>query len=98
MALNLFQSGDIPMMLMQKQWMSQLNPMLSNILTLGSLLPDVKLINGISTFNHYLGKQMTGWFVVDQNGIASIYRSLPLNSQTLTLTSDAVVTVSLWVF
>jgi hypothetical protein len=98
MALNIFKSQDQTSMLMQKQWTSQLNPLLANILTQGSLLSDVTLIDGVNTFNHYLGKGMTGWILVDQNGAASIYRSQPLNAQTLTLTSNAAVTVSLWVF
>jgi hypothetical protein len=98
MALNLFKSPDQTLMLMQKQWTSQLNPLLAVSLTKGSLLSDIKLINGATTFNHYLGKQMSGWAVVDINGQALIYRSQPLNSQTLTLTSDAAVTVSLWIF
>ena len=85
-------------MLLQKQWTSQLNPLLAVSITQGSLLTEVKLINGATTFNHYLGKQMSGWFIADQNALASIYRSAPLNSQTLTLTSNAVVTVSLWIF
>jgi hypothetical protein len=98
MALNIFKSDDQTVMLMQKQWTSELNPLLAVSLTQGSLLPNVKLVNGVNTFNHYLGKQLTGWFIVDQNASASIFRSAPLNSQTLTLTSSALVTVSLWVF
>lgn len=85
-------------MLVQQRWSSQLNPLLSNVLPQGEMITDVSLINGASTFNHYLGRQMTGWFIIDQNGAASIYRSQPLNSQTLTLTSNAAVTVNLWVF
>lgn len=98
MALNLFKSPDQILMLMQKQWTSQLNPLLANILTQGTILSGIKLISGNTTFNHYLGRQMTGWILVDQNAQAQIYRSQPLNSQTLTLTSDAGVTVSLWIF
>lgn len=98
MALNLFKSSDQTLMLLEKQWISQLNPLLANILTQGSLLPNISLINGVNTFNHYLGKQQTGWLITDQNSLASIFRSEPLNSQTLTLTSDANVTISLWVF
>jgi len=85
-------------MLMQKQWSSELNPLLANTLVDGELLQNVTLKNGVNTFNHYLGKQMTGWILVDQNAAASIFRSAPLNSQTLTLTSNAALTVSLWVF
>jgi len=98
MALNLFKSQDQTLMLMEKQWMSELNPLLANILTQGSLLSNVKLINGNNTFNHYLGKQQTGYIITDQNATALIYRALPFNSQNLTLTSDAAVTVSLWIF
>jgi hypothetical protein len=83
---------------MQKQWISQLNPLLASTLSSGSLLSDVVLKNGVNTFNHYLGFQMTGWILADQNAAASIYRSAPFNSQTLTLTSNAAVTISLWVF
>lgn len=98
MALNLFKSSDQTLMLLQKQWLSQLNPLLNVPIVQGSELKNIKLVSGANTFNHYLGKQMTGWFVIDQNAVASIYRSLPLNNQTLTLTSNAAVTVSLWVF
>lgn len=83
---------------MQKQWTSQLNPLLAVSITQGSLLTNKLLNIGANTFNHYLGRQQIGWFVADQNALASIYRSQPLNSQTLTLTSNAVVTVSLWIF
>lgn len=98
MALPIQQTSDQGMMLMQKTWASQLNPMLANALTAGSLIPNVVLTDGSTTFNHYLGRQMQGWIIVDQNAAASIWRSAPLNGTTLTLTSSAAVTVSLWVF
>jgi hypothetical protein len=98
MALNLFKSQDQTLMLLQKQWTSQLNPLLAVSLTQGSLLQNILLKNGANTINMYLGKQMTGWFIVDQDALATIYRSQPLNSQTLTLTSSANCTVSIWVF
>lgn len=98
MALNLFKSPDQTLMLLQKQWTSQLNPLLAVSLTQGSFLTNIKLINGVNIFNHYLGRQMQGWMIADQDAMASIYRSQPLNSQTLTLTSDADVNISLWIF
>jgi hypothetical protein len=98
MALKVFQDQDQSLMLLQKQWSSQLNPLLANVFTQGSLLTNVKLINGVTTFNHYLGKGMTGWVIVDQDAQAVIHRSQPLNTKTLTLTSDGATTVSLWVF
>ena len=97
-ALNLFKSSDQSLMLLQKQWMSQLNPLLASILGQGNLLPNINLIDGINTFNHYLGRQMQGWFIVDNDANANIYRSAPLNNQTLQLTSSASCTINLWIF
>jgi len=80
------------------QWPQQLNPIIVNPLVNGSLLTNIVLKNGSVTFPHYLGRQIQGWFIVDQDAAAEIYRSQPLNNQTLTLTSNAAVTVNLWVF
>ncbi len=85
-------------MLLQQKWAPKINPVLDNQLVQGELIQKVSLAVGANTFNHYLGRQMTGWLIVDQNALATIYRSQPLNSQTLTLTSSAIVTVALWVF
>ena len=98
MAVKVFQSPDQTLMLIQKQWAAQINPALFNVLLQGNLLPNVSLINGATKFNHYLGRGMLGWFVVDQDAAATIYRSAPLNTQTLTLTSSAACTVNLWIF
>ena len=51
-----------------------------------------------NVINHKLQRTQQGWFITDQNGAASIYRSQPFNSTTLTLTSNASVAVNLWVF
>lgn len=84
--------------LMQSTWAAQLNPVLANAFTNGLLLQPTALINGVTVIDHLLSRKMQGWVLVDQDAAASIYRSAPLNSQTLTLTSDAPVTVTLWVF
>ena len=84
--------------LLQTQWRKVLNPLLANQWTQGQLLTGVVLINGVTTISHKLGRQMVGWTITDQNALASIYRSQPLNATTLTLTSSAAVTVNLWVF
>lgn len=83
---------------MQNRWSSILTPVLNNPLVNGSFLKSIVLINGVTTLNHLLGRQMQGWFITDQNAAASIYRSAPLNGLTLTLTSNAAVTVNLYVF
>lgn len=79
-------------------WAATLNPVIANPLMQGKLLQNVSLINGNTTINHGLGRQMKGWIIADQTAAASIYRSQPLNSNTLTLNSSAACTVSLYVF
>lgn len=81
----------------QTQWSALLNPILANPILSGRLLT-VPLILGVTVVNHGLQRNLRGWFVVDQNAQANLYRSQPLNDLTLTLTSDAAVTVTLWVF
>ena len=83
---------------MEARWKSILDPLISNVLNDVSVLTNVVLINGATVINHKLGKMQQGWFIVDQNAAASIYRSAPFNTTTLTLTSNAAVTVSIGVF
>ncbi len=98
MALPQIQSPDQTMMLIQTKWASQLNPLLANKLTQGNLLQNIALINGATIINHLLDRQMQGWILVDKDASVIIYRSAALNPQTLTLTSNGAVNISLWVF
>lgn len=81
----------------QQQWSSQLNPVLANSLTNGRFV-STTLIIGVTVINHGLDRNERGWLITDQNAAANIYRSQPFNDKTLVLTSDAAVTVILWVF
>lgn len=91
---------NLPLAIMQTRWKSELDPLLSNPLNGISILENVSLINGSNTLNHRLGQIMQGWFLVDIQGIASIYRpsTSPFNSLTLTLVSSAAVQASIGVF
>ncbi len=91
-------SNKLPFELLQTQWASQLNPLLANQLNNVSILEGIALINGVTVINHLLQKTQQGWFIVDQNAAATIYRSAPFNKTTLTLTSNAAVTVNIGVF
>lgn len=82
----------------QDRWASILGPVISCVLSQGQQLSDIDLIVGANVINHKLGRKQIGWSLSDIDAPASIYRSQPLNDKTLTLTSDAVCTVSLWVF
>jgi hypothetical protein len=88
----------LPWNLAQTRWAQQLDPLLANPLNNASILPNVSLTTGVNIINTKLGQLQQGWFLVDVQGVASIYRSAPFNSTTLTLTSSADVVVSLAVF
>lgn len=75
-----------------------LNPLLSNPLLNGSFLTGIALISGTTVIAHGLGRTPQGWMLTDINGAATVYRSAAFNSSTLSLTSDASVTVNLYVF
>lgn len=90
------QQLDLPKM--QTTWAQQLNPVIANALVQGQQLNNIQLINGVTVVNHKLGRKMQGWIVVDMDAASIIYRSQPFNALTLTLTSNAAVSISLWVF
>lgn len=91
-------STSLPFPQMLTKWSSTLNPLIKNPLNNVTILNNVSLINGVTVINHLLGQMQQGWFLVDIDGAATIYRSAPLNDLTLTLTSDASVVVSIGVF
>ena len=91
-------SPKLPWSLANTQWASVLNPIIANPMTNMMILKNIKLINGATTINHGLQQMMQGWVILDTNAAATIYRSQPLNDTTLTLTSNAVVTINLGVF
>lgn len=98
MILPYFNSDDQTLSLLQTKWSAILNPILSAPTNQGVFIQNINLINGVNTINHGLGRVQLGWSIVDINGAASIYRSAPFNNLTLTLTSNAAVTVSIEVF
>lgn len=78
-----------------------LNPVIDVPILDGVLLQSVTLASGSNVINHTLGKTLTGWSIVRQRGVASIYDEQSSNkfpSRTLLLNSSAAVSVDLWVF
>lgn len=98
MQLPIFHSDSRESMMMQSRWSTLINPILNQPLNAGNILTGIDLISGVTVVNHLLGRQMQGWFIVDQDAVASIYRSAAMNDLTLTLTSSAAVTVNIFVF
>lgn len=74
-----------------------LNQIAKKALIDGVQLKDVALESGSNRINHKLGRQPEGWVIVDRNGTATVYRTA-WDANTLTFTSSAAVTISLWVF
>lgn len=98
MSLTQFQSNNRDFQLMQNSWAAQINPLLSQPLNNGLILKNISLINGTTVVNHLLGRNLQGWFLVDSDAAATIYRSAPKNNLTLTLTSDAALLADIFVF
>ncbi len=98
MQLPQFQSDVTPFQMMQSKWASILNPVLSNPATNPSILKNITLRVGSNVINHKLQREQQGWMIADINGAAQIYRSQPFNEITLTLVSDAIVTITLLVY
>lgn len=96
--LPIYQTKDQTLLQLQTVWKSQLTPAIQNTVIQGHQIDDIKLISGATTFNHLLGRQMQGWFIVDSNANVGPYRSQPLNDKTLTLSATGMATVSVWVY
>jgi len=79
-------------------WSAALNPVLANPLNNMSVIENFQFKAGTNIIAHHLGHLMQGWFIVDIQGIATIFRSAPMNSLTLTLTVSAPVIASIGVY
>ncbi len=99
--LSIFQSSSQELSLMQTSWAKEINPLLTNPMLQGSLIRNVTLAVGDNEVNHKLGRKLQGWTLVRKRAAAEIYDkqdSSIMPHLTLSLTSDAVVTVDLYVF
>lgn len=82
-------------------WSQQLNPVVANPILSGQQLKNVLLINGTTQVNHGLQRTLQGWFIVRQRSAAAIHDNQDNNtmqSLTLTLVSNAAVSVDIWVY
>lgn len=84
--------------LLLSRWKSILDPVIAQPLTAANYLPSMVLINGTTIINHKLGRIPQGWFLVDINGAANVYRVGPYTTTTFSLTSTASISASLVVF
>lgn len=77
-------------------------PLSSNPLLDGRLIEGVAITSGTTKLvDHGLGRAWRGWYVVDRNANANVYRDTASRaeaSRQLALLASATVTVTLWVF
>lgn len=100
-SLPQFQSDDRTFQMMQNQWATTLNPIITRAQNNSLILKSISLQSGANSINHLLGRKLQGWKIVRQRAAASIYDdqdSNPTPNLTLALVSDADVVVDLEVF
>jgi hypothetical protein len=91
-------STNLPWTTANPIWAQNLNPFLANSLNNIQIISNYSFKIGSNIINHGLGRLMIGWFMIDPQGSGSVYRSAPLNSKTITLTSSADFVSSIGVF
>lgn len=98
MSLPIFQDQNQSLMLLQRSWKANLDPLLASAILRGKALKNINLNQGSTQIPHGLGGVQQGWFLTDIQGAATIYRSAPFDNKNLTLTSSQAVIVNLWVY
>ena len=91
-------SSNLPWPLANPQWAQTLNPIVANSLLQGRSVQSFQLQIGDNHIPHGLQRMQLGWFITDINSGATVFRSAPFSTTTLTLHSSAVATINLWVF
>lgn len=92
---------ELPWHMADNRWGAILNPIVANPANNSLILKNVELAIGANVINHRLGKPLTGWSIIRKRASADIYDTQDTNQMpqlTLTLVSDAIVTVDLEVF
>ncbi|HEY1646032.1 MAG TPA: hypothetical protein VGF75_06775 [Candidatus Saccharimonadales bacterium] len=91
-------SSKLPWETANPLWAQVLNPFINGPLNNIQIISNYQFLMGTNIISHKLGRLMIGWFLIDPQGVTSVYRSAPLNSLTITLTSSADFTSSIGVF
>lgn len=82
----------------QTTWAQQLDPLVDSPFLNGHVLRNIALKAGVNVINTGVVEILQGWTLIDQDALATIFRSAPLSKLTLTLTASAPCNISLWVF
>lgn len=98
MSLQIFQTDDKNLSLLQTAWAQQLNPVIQSPTAVPVLLKQIVLATGDNVINTKLGRMQQGWKITDINAAVSIFRSAPFNNLTLTLNSSGPAIINLELF
>lgn len=91
----------LPLPLMQTQWASQLDPIISTPILNGVQLKNIILVTGSNVINHLLGKKLQGWIPTRIRSSATFYDQQDTNQTpqlTLVLVASAPSVVDILVF
>lgn len=92
-------SSNLPWELANNLWAQSLNTVMLNPLLQGKIITAISLLATTPlVINHGLGRTLVGWLLTDNTANAVVWRTSPINSQTITLEASATTTISLWVF
>lgn len=100
MSLPIFNTQTREFSMMQTQWSSQLNPVISNSIVNGRLMKNVQLTTGSNSINHLLDRNYQGYFITGMHGaFIQIYDTpSPSPTKTIVLNASAPGSLDLWVF
>lgn len=92
-------STKLPWELAQTKWAADLNPVISLPILAGVQINSISLkATTPKAINHLLQRLPQGWFLVDINASATVWRSALWTNTMITLESSADVTVSLYIY
>jgi hypothetical protein len=92
-------STKLPWDLANTKWAATINPVLAIPFLDGLQIDDIILAATTpKAINHLLQRKLQGWFLMDNQANAVIWRTAAFNDLTLTLESNANTTISIWVF
>lgn len=100
--LPIYQTDSKDLSLLQTNWASQLNPLLSQPLASSLFLKNVSLVSGVNNINHKLGRKLQGWVVTRMQDVhVNLYdlqNSNQMTDKILILNSSGAGVVDLLVF
>lgn len=92
-------SPSLPWSLANPKWAAEINPILAKPILAGNQINGILLAaNTPTAINHLLQRTPQGWFLVDINASAAVWRTTTWTTTTITLETSAKVTISLYIY